>query len=431
LDGSDSSTAKTQTIASEPAPVETTAEPAPEQPADAPEVELGVWLLALRSFLNLRNHALGETERADLLQRDFTPETRLVRQTLRRCLRLALTLPATDEPGASATQSSALVEVLGDAHGLCEALLAAPQVAFHAWATFGRMLARTLDATEAAQALMHRARAQTLFELQPELFALTERLTPDALGADMHVVFTRLACLLQDLRLVETALRRDAPLKQMLPLFTLAYEEARTLIELIDQRALRAGETDTEVRAALDSASYAVGMELYKVYARELVGLAALRDPTVAYARVENAHGLLRDCFQQLVVALAQAFDPAFDGRRLFVNFHTRLEQSLALRRDLWTLLALVRRAEQEPERNTLAPLFAQFNAFQAGSMAHLMYKDWDAFERFVQELKDAAEPAEQTAVLHRFGTFLEALFGQINMRAVLADHPFDHAAGV
>ncbi|HEX8069692.1 MAG TPA: hypothetical protein VF546_07070 [Pyrinomonadaceae bacterium] len=427
MDGSDSSTTKTQSVASEHAPAEPTPEPDASPRAHAPALELGVWLLALRSFLNLRNHPLGPAESADLTHRDFTPETRLARQTLRRCLRLAVTLPPTDDPDAAAAHSPALVEVLGDAHGLCEALLAAPQVAFQAWATFSRLLARTLDASEPAQVLMRRARAQTLFELQPELFSLTERLTPDALGADMHVVFTRLACLLEDLRLVEAALRRDAPLKQMLPLFTLAHEEARTLIELIEQRALRAGETESAVGAALDSASYAVGMELYKVYARELVGLAALRDPTVAYARVENAHGLLRDCFQQLVVALAQAFDPAFDGRRLFANFRTRLEQSLALRRDLWALLTVMRRTEQATDRPALAPLFAQLNAFQTGSMAHLMYKDWDAFERFVQELKDAAEPAEQLAVLHRFTTFLEALFGQINMRAVLAEHPFDY----
>src|SRR5207248_6084139 len=32
--------------------------------------ELGLWLLALHSFLNLRNHPLGEAERAEFLNRD-------------------------------------------------------------------------------------------------------------------------------------------------------------------------------------------------------------------------------------------------------------------------------------------------------------------------------------------------------------------------
>jgi hypothetical protein len=54
------------------------------------------------------------------------------------------------------------------------------------------------------------------------------------------------------------------------------------------------------------------------------------------------------------------------------------------------------------------------------------MYKDWEALERFVEEATAAKSSAELQPVLHRFHAFLETLFGQVNMRAVLADHPFD-----
>jgi hypothetical protein len=37
---------------------------------------------------------------------------------------------------------------------------------------------------------------------------------------------------------------------------------------------------------------------------------------------------------------------------------------------------------------------------------------------------------AEQRAVLHRFSAYLETLFGQVNMRAVLAAHPFAPPSG-
>jgi hypothetical protein len=33
----------------------------------------------------------------------------------------------------------------------------------------------------------------------------------------------------------------------------------------------------------------------------------------------------------------------------------------------------------------------------------------------------------EVMSVMHRFSVFLETLLGQVNMRAVLADHPFDY----
>jgi hypothetical protein len=412
------------------------AEPTQQHPAveaQAPQLtassaqELGLWLLALRSFLNLRNHPLDEVERAELLNRDFKPETRIAQQTLRRCLRLALQMDEGEQD--SAAQTTVLLEVLGDAHGLCEALLAAPQVSFHGWGSFGRLLARELDQSETAHALMQSARAQTSLDQQPELFTLTERLTPDTLGADMQMIFARLSLLLDELRFVEQALRRDTPLKQNLPLFTLAHEEARILIELIESRALNTEEFGAETHAILDGAGYAVSMELCKVFAHELVGLASLRDPAKIYARVENAHGLLRDCFQQTVVGLAQAFDPSFDGTRLFQTFRTRYEQSLLLRNELWTLLQVVRAVEREADQRPLAPLLARLTAFQAGNMSHLMYKDWESFERFVQELKEASDPDQRRGTLHRFGTYLEALFTQINMRAALADHPFDYPA--
>lgn len=417
--------------------------------------ELGLWLLALHSFLNLHNHPLDETGRAELLNHDFSPELRVAQQTLRRCLRLLLTLqpaassaaheshsafiadaggpdlPELAEPEAQGDRLVALVEMLGDAQGLCEALLGAPRISLHGWGSFGRTCMRELAQLGAARRLMLDARAQTVLEQQPELFTLTERLTPDSLGADMQAIFARIALMLDELRFVGELLRSDAPLKQTLPLFTLVYEEARTLIELIERRALHATDLDAAARAELDSASYAIGMELCKVFAHELVGVAALRDPTLIYARIENAHGLLRDCLQQLIVALVQAFDPAFDGTRLFQTFSTRLEQSLVLRRDLWSLLEHVRRAEQEAEQQPLAPVLKHLEQFQKGSMLHLMFKDWEAFERFVLELKEAKDPNELRDGLHRFNTFLEALFSQINMRAVLAAHPFDYAANV
>lgn len=436
MDGSDTSTTEAQ-AAADAATRRAAEEIRGTEHAALTARELGLWLLALRSFLDLRNYPFNDLERAELLTRDFTPEARIGQQTLRRCLRLALALrtgggqPRDGDADVAADGydevPASLFELLGDAHGLCEALLAAPRVSFHAWGSFGRLLARELDDSAAVRGLMRAARAQTLLEQQPELFTLTERLMLDTLGADMHAIFARLALLLDELRVVEDALRGDLPLKQHLPLFTLAHEEARTLIELIERRALHAEELDAHVHTALDSTSYAVSMELCKVFAHELVGLAAQRDPAVIFTRIENAHGLLRECFQQTVVALAQVFDPAFDGAKLFPAFRTRLEQSLVLRRDLWLLLEQLRRAEKETALFT--PLLAQLRAFQTGSMAHLMFKDWEAFERFVHELKDTGEPDQRRVVLHRFGAFIETLFGQINMRTVLAEHPFDYTA--
>jgi hypothetical protein len=74
-------------------------------------------------------------------------------------------------------------------------------------------------------------------------------------------------------------------------------------------------------------------------------------------------------------------------------------------------------------------PLLERLDAFRDGSLRFLMYKDWETYDRFVAEVLAARGAVELAPVLHRFGTYLEALFGQINMRIVLADHPFNYPA--
>jgi hypothetical protein len=417
-----------------------------------PALELGLWLRALRSFFNSRNHPLGDAELAGIMSRDFKGEAQIAREALSRCSHLifilsqpesqpqfydaeeirevdsALRVSGADEysfdrPNGSLNE---LAETIRDACNLGHALLRAPALGFAAWASFGNILLRQLNHSEAARELVTHSIRNDESGLQQKLRNLTEPLEPEEFGSDMLAVFTLLTGLLEHLRLIEKSLLSDLPLKQTLPIFTLVREDARGLLELIENRGLHVKGLGENILGALDGTAYAIRMELRKAFEHELVGLCALRQPPQIYARVENAHGLLRDCFQQSIVALAQIFDARLEGRHLFSAFETRLEQSLALRADLWAILDQVRAFDKEgDERGALAPLLARLNAFRDGSLRYLMYKDWEACERFVEELGATRGAAAMKHLLHRFEAFLETLFGQVNMRAVLADHPF------
>jgi hypothetical protein len=418
---------------------------------DSSLIELHIWQLALRSFFNLRNHSLSDAEKAEIISRDFSPEVRIVGHVLKRSLLLSLNCtpekPAASfnleegsafdamslNPSASSTQAvasplSPLVNTLGDLCDVCDSALSS-KVDLQVWTCVERIVRGELAQSQFIKQLERRVSGGTLKRLHPELLELTGRIAPATLAADMSVIFSRLVELLEQLRVVETLLRQDAPLKQALAIFTLVHEESRSLIEFIERRAVRTEEIDGKVFDALDCTGYAVGVELSRVFGRELVGLVSLRQSPAIYTKVENAHGLLRDSFRQSLLALTQVFDPTLDGSLFLQFFHARLEQSLSLRRDLWLLLQLVLQAEKDRDRRPLAPLLAHLDDFQQGSLSFLMYKDWETFERFAAEVHAARGAVELTPVLHRFGTYLEALFGQINMRTVLADHPFDYPA--
>ncbi|HEX8501277.1 MAG TPA: hypothetical protein VF659_11910 [Pyrinomonadaceae bacterium] len=418
-----------------------------------PAQELAVWLRSLQSFFNAANLPLGEAERAAIGERSFKCETGVVRDALVRCLHLLGSVahgeppsgpPAGDDAAAARTAPGAdreggrgslglvgakdslaeLADVFKDACRLCDALLEAQAVGFAAWSSIGSILERELRRSEAAGLIVAAGHGADAADLQERLVALAHGLMPDDLGEDLLEIFQAFSRLLTHLRFVELSLKGDAQLKRLLPVFTLIHEETRALLDFIEGRALRVEGVGSGASEILDGTAYAVRMEMRKAFEHELTGLCTLRQPPHLFAKVENAAGLLRDCYQQSVVALAQSFDPSLDGAGLFRSFRTKLEQSLELRRELWGLVRLVRQSSAEGAH---APrVLEALAAFGEGGQRYLMYKDWESLERFAEEVETARGAGELSRTLHRFEAYLETLFGQVNMRAVLADHPFD-----
>jgi len=392
-----------------------------------PAREFALWLRALQSFFNTANHPLSAAERAEIATRSFKCETRVVHDMLLRCLQLLGGFEQGEQAqGLSDSKNSLgeLSDALKDTFRLSGALLEAQSVSNGGWAGLGSILERELKRSDAAAQIVKAGQDADAACVPAPLVALAKGLGPDELGEDMLAIFSSFARLLALLRFIESSLRGDAKLKRLLAVFALVNEETRALLDFIEGRALRVEGLEKAGREILDGTAYAIRMELRKAFEHELVGFCSIRQPPQIYACAENACGLLRDCYQQSVAALAQSFYPTLAGEKLFDSFETKLEQSLALRRDLWRLIKLVRTASAEAI--TPAQLLEGMSGFHEGSIRHLMYKDWEPLERFVEEIESARTPVELSQTLHRFEAFLETLFGQVNMRAVLDGHPFD-----
>ncbi len=422
-----------------------------------PAHELGLWLRALGSFCQVRDFSPTSQAQPDTVSRDWSGEVRVTRRVLLRSTQLSYSLltpcsaqedalpsaeevaatPGTPSPASSeidiladATDRSfrTLAEALKESLAVCDALLERPPVNLHTWASLGKTLTRQLGQLEGAQAVLRAEHHYSTANLQDSLIALTR---PTGLGAasgaDLLIIFTELARLLRRLEFIGDLLARDQPLKQTLPIFALIHEGAGWLMEFIEDWLSCADGLDQAIIDALDATNYAILMESRKVYSQELVGLIALRQAPAIFAKVEIAYGLLTNCFQQSIIGLAQLFDPSLNGARLFNTLQTKLEQSLALRRDLWLILQLVQRAEKERDQHPVAQLVASLSGFHNGSLHYLMYKDWEACERFIEEVSAARGAIELTPVLNRFGAYLETLFNQVSLRTVLAGHAFDY----
>ena len=120
------------------------------------------------------------------------------------------------------------------------------------------------------------------------------------------------------------------------------------------------------------------------------------------------------------IVQISQAFDSNFDGRKIFSALVTRLEQSKKLLSEIASLLTFIGNFEKMPDYQALPLLLKTFDTFRESSLKYLMYKDWEEYENFVEEVRTSKTPESLRFTLHRFRIFLDALSGEVGKRSVL-----------
>jgi hypothetical protein len=156
----------------------------------------------------------------------------------------------------------------------------------------------------------------------------------------------------------------------------------------------------------------------------ELLDISVSRQADNIRARVENSHGILKDCYQQSVVQLAQVFDPRISGHDIFPDFTAKLEQSIQLRDGLARLIKAVRTFQSRRDEATAVEMKERISTFYDDNMKYLMYRDWSGFELFFIEILKCGSLPALHQISHRFETFLMTLYREVQKRSILASVP-------
>lgn len=413
---------------------------------------LGLWLSGLESFLRIRNHAFAETNQSKPALRDWSKELRLTHLALQMCSDFALRLGEAVRTGEMREEAEDEINIVENLSApdksfdfsfeeifalscnlknlilLNETLLRGAPHKLGEWISWSEILGSGLRHSEAAAKLIESAESEGEKHLPPALLELLQKAAiASAVEADLQLVLPHFAKILKWLEVVGKMLENDEPLKLVLLIFARVYEQTQMMMDYIRNRLLRFASEEDTLYEVLDCALYAASMELKKVFSCELTGLAEMRQPLSIRAKTETSYALLNDCFQLILVQFARFVEPDFEPTKLFPNFQTKLDQSLSLRRNLWSMQQVVRRAEQNPENLLLEKLNDKLSAFLQIGVRFLMFKDCETFERFAEEVMRTRNKKDLVPILHRFGAYLETLLGQVNMRTVLTNYPFDY----
>ena len=266
--------------------------------------------------------------------------------------------------------------------------------------------------------------------LQTAIDQVINSINHDSIRAVTTTILSEMVRFFDWLDRIENNLQKLDTLQESLSLLEVVEFEARSLLDFIDHKAMKAAAGNERLREVLDGITYGISHDLRRIFERELVRGVTEHSIPIVYGKILHAHGLLTNCFQQSTITLLQVFIPTLDATSLFNDIEARLKQSLVLCKDLSSLMRFVRLSQANSDANVLRTVVDRILEFRDGSMHFLMYKDWRGYESLALEVITAIENnLDAKPLLHRFLCFLELLYGHVKMRAVLAEN-FPYSGG-
>jgi hypothetical protein len=415
---------------------------------------LETWLKSIRAFFNFDHFPGMEVERSEIVSRNFNSEIKIVREAVLICegCACAIIKPAKTEqlefeefievqmrknrvldthvsriveqltPSDSISQ---LLEFLNDFRVNIDALKNLPNLSYQLFLSLGRSFQRELKNCRYIDMLMSQR-----FRLQYDLIdnkALTNVLRSildDSVRRNVALALLYLFRFLKYLKIVSADLDKDRPLQHDLLIFSLLHEEMDNLHGLLKNRILKSREAGRDLRNAAGLIAYSLKTESQRVLYRELAYASRRTDAATVFSKIENSHGLLRNCFQSCIVTLVQSIDKTFDSTVLFPSRADSLISAEKLRQNLWSLRQWLITILENKEELDSNKIIEQLAAFKDSSLQSLMYKDWAEFESFTDSLTISANFIEVRTCIRKFVSYLEALIQEVSKRSVFAEKP-------
>jgi hypothetical protein len=416
--------------------------------------ELEMWLRSFERFFRIKNQPLSQKETKQLAIRNWLEELRLVDSVLLRTIQLCTAILTEEQVNVtqfdkyvesylkkdevvdpyiermlrqSTPEASLnlLKESFEDIHVLLLHLSRLARVPYPTFTAVGKVLYREIRRSPLLALLIDK-------KFKP----IHDRISNPAIARLIHgvensrerkhaaKVFLELFRLLHYLEYADPERNPNGDFRAAILIFSLITSEARLLTAYLERRVLRETEAGTLLFEVYDGFVYCLPLELKKVINTELLDISVAQQSDGIRARVENSHGILKDCFQQSVVQLAQMFDPQIDGQSIFPDYMAKLVQSTELRDGLARLLLKLREFDSTRDELSAVELKQACSEFYDENMKHLMYRDWSGYELFFIEILKCNSLTGLKQIGHRFETFLVTLFREVQKRTVLQGVP-------
>jgi len=416
--------------------------------------ELEMWLRSFERFFRTKNQPLSERETKQLALRNWSEELRLVDNVILRVVHLCTAILTEEQVNHTRFDKyvegylkkddsvdpyierllrqttpeaglNLLREAFEDLHLVLTDLVKLARIPYTTFTAVGKVIYREIRRSHLLAFLIDKKFKPVHDKIRNPAIAATIRgilVAPERKQAAR--VFLEFFRLLHYLDYADPEKVEDDDLRNTILVFALVTSETRQLLAYLERRVLKSLPPERPLYPVYDSFVYCLPLELKKVVNTELLDISVSLQSNTVRARVENSHGILKDCFQQSVVHLAHAFDPRIQGQDIFEDFQAKKEQSIQLRDGLARLIKAIRDFESRRDEGTALRMKEQISRFYDSNIKFLMFRDWSGFELFFIEILKCNSLPGLHQIGHRFETFLMTLYREVQKRSVLHDVP-------
>ncbi len=256
---------------------------------------------------------------------------------------------------------------------------------------------------------------------------------PDAkqMRLEAAELLTRVYRILNAIRHIRDGLRGHSNYQNHLVMFSRLQAEGKNFSERLERWSRRWKAQAPDCAEVAKTLQFALKLETKRVFGQELAGIEKETSMHAIQGRLEDAAGLLWNCYQNVLLLLASSFNPSVKESHILGDIASRREESVQLETELRTIRQTALRLQENCSSTDLAALYKFLAIFRENAMYYLMFRDWSPFEDFIEQL-EAAPQHELAAILHRFVIFLDTLTASVEKRAVLRalDPPEEHRTG-
>ncbi len=320
--------------------------------------------------------------------------------------------------------------------GIIGDLLKSEKISFSGYKNFGDILSKSINENRYFNPFAHEIHPEFDRITIPEIVSIVKGIKDSEIKRVISGILLSLFRILRFIKHIEPSSHTLNSLNCDLLILFLINSEIRAFIEAL--KGFR-GIKDRGIRDFKEMLAFQFSVESKRAFEQELRDVTSLGSLNKLRGKVENSFGIIQHLVEESIVQTARLFSPEIKGEDIFPSYITRLEQSLKLREDVYTLYKFFEIFElvAGDKKEILLPVIHSIKAFmqyfESFTFRLLRHDDYEEFYKFFNEflatnddiLTDGSFKRVQAAV-HSFKIFLETTVRLISQRAELHGKEID-----